>query len=558
MQHRKKVLWIGEAHFLKTGFSIIANEILNRLYNTDKYEIAELGSYAQSDDPNIANCKWKFYSAIPSENDKLLKQRYDSSIYGQFGEATFENCCLDFKPDYVVMLRDNWMDRFVLESAYRKNFKVIWLLTLDGSPQKSPWLEDYTKCDRILTYSHYGKRIIEEESGGKTKSFGVASPGFNHEIFKPLDRDKLRDEFGIDRNANIVTTVMRNQARKLYPDLIQAFSKFISYAANNNNDEIARNTYLHIHTSWPDVGFAIPRLIMESGVSHKILCTYICRSCRKFTVQKFQTEMTFCPYCGNLSAFMPNTMDGLTTEDLVKVYNLANLYIQYSCSEGFGVPIAEAKGCGIPVFAPDHTAMSEQVANEGCRTIKIAKIFHENITQTEQKRFSMCEKDTIEKLYWFFCLSKQEQSKMGELARKDGLENATFERSAKIFENAIDSLEIHDPKDTWFNPKGDFAPLERNLPKFASNSEMIDWAIDHILGKSELKGTIFAGDLLKGLNVGYIGHKNNPNQRVKCDPNYVLNLLGSMGSEHNFWEQQRLNMLKPKEDNSNNIRWALV
>jgi glycosyltransferase involved in cell wall biosynthesis len=46
-------------------------------------------------------------------------------------------------------------------------------------------------------------------------------------------------------------------------------------------------------------------------------------------------------------------------EDLVKIYNLAEVYVQPSLYEGFGLPILEAVACGTPVIATKTQALVE-------------------------------------------------------------------------------------------------------------------------------------------------------------------------------------------------------
>ena len=47
------------------------------------------------------------------------------------------------------------------------------------------------------------------------------------------------------------------------------------------------------------------------------------------------------------------------TEDLVKIYNLAALYIQPSFYEGFGLPVLEAMSCGCPVLCSSQASLPE-------------------------------------------------------------------------------------------------------------------------------------------------------------------------------------------------------
>jgi glycosyltransferase involved in cell wall biosynthesis len=55
----------------------------------------------------------------------------------------------------------------------------------------------------------------------------------------------------------------------------------------------------------------------------------------------------------------------LTTEELVKVYNLASVYVSTALNEGFGLPQLEAMSCGCPVVTAHNSAMIEVVEGAG-------------------------------------------------------------------------------------------------------------------------------------------------------------------------------------------------
>lgn len=52
-------------------------------------------------------------------------------------------------------------------------------------------------------------------------------------------------------------------------------------------------------------------------------------------------------------------LEGLTEEELVKLYRAADLYLTTTLGEGWGLGITEALGCGTPVAMPEHTACGE-------------------------------------------------------------------------------------------------------------------------------------------------------------------------------------------------------
>ena len=75
-----RILWCGEASFLNTGYSIYAKEVLTRLYETEKYEIAELACYAAHDNPSLKDVPWRVYPNLPindmEQSEYSLNQSY--------------------------------------------------------------------------------------------------------------------------------------------------------------------------------------------------------------------------------------------------------------------------------------------------------------------------------------------------------------------------------------------------------------------------------------------------------------------------------------------------
>ena len=101
-------------------------------------------------------------------------------------------------------------------------------------------------------------------------------------------------------NIKIVGTVMRNQRRKLYPNLMKSFRELI-----DQNPSMSDNTFLYMHTSYPDVGWNLPYFIKKYDLSSKVLVTYKCLECKSFFPSFYQDSKTCCPKCGSFSAILP-------------------------------------------------------------------------------------------------------------------------------------------------------------------------------------------------------------------------------------------------------------
>ena len=342
---KKRILFLGEASYIATGFGTYWNEVISRLHKTGEFEIAEQGSYAKDNDPKIQKVPWKFYPVQPAPDDKEGMKAFGSKRTNQFGEWRFAQVCLDFKPDIVVAIRDDWMDEFVLRSPLRNKFKFIWMPTIDGIPQKQDWLDHYKQCDKVLTYSRWGYGVLEKDGRPGTNLITVASPGVDTDVFKPPeDKRAHKAKFGIDPNAMIVGTVMRNQKRKLYYDLIEAFSQWMRRAKTKGHLALVKNTFLYLHTSYPDQGWDIGAAVKEFKVGNKVIMTYLCQSCGVAFPSFFAGDLAACRKCGKTSAQPPNANNHVSRETLAGIMNMFDLYVQYSICLHPDTPIMTSDG----------------------------------------------------------------------------------------------------------------------------------------------------------------------------------------------------------------------
>lgn len=73
-------------------------------------------------------------------------------------------------------------------------------------------------------------------------------------------------------------------------------------------------------------------------------------------------------------------LSDIEDDDLVKIYNIAKVFIFPSFYEGFGLPPLEAMKCGVPVFASNNSSMPEVVGDGGLMgEAKDFEFFAENI-----------------------------------------------------------------------------------------------------------------------------------------------------------------------------------
>jgi len=493
MKRKLRVLWCGESSFLNTGYSVYAKELLSRLHSSQKYEIAELGCYAAADEPKIKDIPWRFYPALPI-NDRE-REIYASTPTAQFGEWRFTDICLDFKPDVVIDIRDWWMMEYQNRSPFRKFFQWAIMPTVDSEPQQEQYISTYLNADAVFTYSEFGQRVLEDGSNGHMKILDICSPAANFDFLKPAANKKQhKQKFGFMDGVTVIGTVMRNQRRKLYPNLISTFRKLL-----DENPSLHHNTFLYIHASYPDVGWELPYFLKKYNMGNHTIFTYKCKSCGSFFPSFFQGSLISCNRCGQKSAVMPNTNFGVTTAELGEIMNCFDLYVQYSICEGFGMPQVEAAACGVPVISVDYSAMESVGKHIKAEMVKNKDFFWD--LNTHSKRSVPDDDDLLKKIKKFVGLPQSMKSKKGMDAYIGVKKNYSWDKCAESWSKYLDSVQIKDENETWLSePK--IHEIPESVPADLNNKDFVDWSVENILAGQENIDSYICLRILRDLNSG--------------------------------------------------------
>ncbi len=493
MTDKKRVLVVSEAHFLNSGFGTYAKELISRLHNTGKYDLAEFASYGR---PIESPPLWKYYPNVPPETDDNLNKLYNQAPGNQFGMWRFDKVCLDFRPDIVICYRDPWMDSWIETSPSRPYFHWVWMPTVDSAPQKQEWVDTFANCDAVLTYSEFGGRVLKDQGKERINYIGCASPGINPHIYKPFDKQQVRKQLGIDPDCFIVGTVMRNQKRKLFFELMKAFKIFLNKAPK----EIASKTFLYLHTSYPEKnGWDIADGVMENGLGGKVIMTYVCKNCKKFFGRHFQDALSQCIFCKQASGVCPTVGLGVSIEDLAQIYNSFDLYAQYAICEGFGMPQVEAASCGIPVAATDYSAMYDVVRFTQGYPVPVRKFFREIETNAER---AYPDNDEMAKIMIdFFRLSDEDRQRKSMEVRKHTIARYDWDATAKVWEDYIDSYIPTGHQGKW-DTEVSISAIPQEVPQNLSNSEFVTWLFSQVTQSPELIHSPEASRLIRDLNFG--------------------------------------------------------
>ena len=534
---KKRIFIANDASFLDTGYGIYGKEIISRIHNSGKYEVAELGCYCDINHHKIKTVPWKFYPNAVAANDKRVEQ-YKSNSLNQFGMWRFNRCLVDFQPDIVFDVRDYWMYFWQDASPYRHHFSWIIMPTTDSTPPKLDWLYTYKNAELVIPYTAWAKKVLTEWCGNSINLFPkIANAGINPSEFYPIDDKSAHKQKYFGKDINVVGLVMRNQKRKLIADILIAFKKFLESLKSSGHTTEYDKTYLYLHTSYPeDNGWDIPSLLLEYGLLDKVYFTYKCKHCGHFKPSKFHSGISTCPQCNTKAMSMASPVNGVPTTALNEIYNLFDIFIQYAICEGFGMPQVEAAACGVRIAAVDYSAMSEIVENLNGIKIPVQRLFRE--MEINADRAYPDNEFTAKVLYDFFINQSPEQRyKDSQITREKCISLYTWDNVYKVWEEAFDSIDIS-KKIPW-NSKD--IPQVHNMsvkvPKELTGKEFVEFICLNVINDPHLLKTSNIQTLIRDLSSGLVAKNGNI---ISATKQYAVDTLEAFITNKVNCEKMRL------------------
>jgi hypothetical protein len=327
--------------------------------------------------------------------------------------------------------------------------------------------------------------------------------------------DKIEDR-------RIILSTMRNQARKLFPDMIDSFAQFkIKYKGNPAVDR----AILWLHTSYPDnaSSYDYPRHIARvSHGYHGVLVhcpelykyiynTYMCEQCghvfaghaillngrpvENRTGQPGAGRIYVkCVKCNRPTATCPTTAGGVSRDVLAQIYSCADLYVQLSIAEGEGIPPIEAKSCGVPVLALDYSALSEKVRipddydhieaegfteHLGGMPVKVRDWYYE--PETSQRRALPDTQDCADKMFEIIT-NDELRDKMSQEARDSVVENHNVADMVARWKFIFDNINPKPIDETWDSPVVLRMPNDSLPPANINDEQFVMWCYQNVLG----------------------------------------------------------------------------
>lgn len=301
---KKNLLWVGDAG-VPSGFARATHEILNVLY--PDYNVTVLGMNYRGDPHEYP---YKLYAAFAGGDF--------------FGVGRLIWMCDLVKPDVIVIQNDGWNFPFYIEQLQSakeyKNVPVVAIVAVDGKNFRGEWLDG-------VSYAIFWTQFALDEArdGGFKGPARVIPLGVDLTTFYPVDKREARTNRRLDPllEAFIVGNVNRNQPRKRWDLTLRYFAEWLKTSK-------PENAWLYLHTApTGDTGIDVVRLAKYYGIIE------------------------------NLALAEPPTWYGSPDAAMRDTYCSFDVNITTTQGEGMGLTQLEAAACGVPIIAPDWSALGE-------------------------------------------------------------------------------------------------------------------------------------------------------------------------------------------------------
>lgn len=490
MTKNKKILFCTESSHLHSGFGNYSRAIISRLHAAG-YNVAELSCYRSSAQPKTE--PWKIYpAAIPKDHPNHKDYMVDAS--NQFGKFVFDFVVVDFKPDIVIDFRDFWMFAFQEISTLRKFFYWIIAPTIDSTPLLLDTMINFSNADMVLTHTHWASKTLKNlDKNNRLNLGGVIHDSVDSNIFKPI-KNKLKHKLdnNISDNTFVIGSVLRNQKRKLIPELFGILKNLI------DNNKTNKKILLYLHTSYPELnGWNIPELLLEYGVESNVLFTYKCKKCLNKIIRTYSGPNTVCNKCGS-KAGMTSVTNGVTDHELCEIYNLFDIYIQYAICEGFGIPQVEAAACGLPLITVNHGAMKEIGESLDAYLVDVQKEFRE--TDSNAIRVYPNNNHAISIIQSL--IDNDKLIDIGNNSRQQLLKQYSWDITANNLMNIIDNIKLNNI--SWDIPSNLDNIAQSTLNYTGDNTEFVEHVVKNIIKEPELIKTSYIKNIISNLDNGSV------------------------------------------------------
>lgn len=329
-------------HWSDTGFGTVTRELCTRLVKRGvDLRIVAVNHRGEPLDHELAPRIWKADMYGHSHGGNWSAAAIDGTFWDQW-EPSHRN----WKPDAVLVIADvsglmsHIGDNRMIPTAWT-SVPVFHYCPIEGDRLPVSWKATWQSI-RPVAMSLYGASQIADLLG---RSVPMIYHGVDTTRFRPItaseplefngkvlrSKEDCKRLFGLDPQRLAVLRTDRNVVRKFYDRMMAAAPELL--------------------TTVPDVDIVLH-----------------CNTYEQMDAQPLVEEIWRVPLKQRSrikTTNQHNTFRGLPVDGLVALYNAADVYWSTTGGEGFGLTLAEAAACGVPIVTNSWAAEAEVVGPGG-------------------------------------------------------------------------------------------------------------------------------------------------------------------------------------------------
>lgn len=395
MSDKIKIFTISDHPLSPSGVGTQTKYVIEGMLKTGKYEFVSFGGAV------------KHESHQPQKTEQWGDDWVIWPVDGYGSPDMVRSMIKQQKPDILWFMTDprfyGWL--WFMENEIRSLVPMVYYHVWDNYPYPTFNRPAYLSNDHIACISKVTHDIV------KTVSPEVESSYLPHavdsEIFKPMEeitRTALRSSKNLD-DKFICFWNNRNARRKQSGTLISWFKEFLD-----------------------KVGHDKAALIMHTDVKD----------------QHGQDLEAIIHNLGLVSGQVLFSRDKVASPDLAGMYNMADLTINISDAEGFGLATLESLSCGTPILVNMTGGLQEQVTDGenwfgiGLEPSSKAIIGSQQVPFIYEDRLS--KDDFIEALIKLYEMSRAERKELGAAGREHTQKHFNFEDFISKWDDILTSV----------------------------------------------------------------------------------------------------------------------
>lgn len=472
MARRKKILLQTNAPWMRTGLSENGRILANWLARRDKYDLVYYCTQVADNDPNLGRMPYKCYGAIPSGEQHEL-QRLQAQDQGRlrdimYGARFIEEIIRKEKPDVWIGSDDVWsFGAGYYRSEWFKRINSVMHITVDSVPVLEQAYEQAGATRHFLGWTEFVAKEMRKR-GPEFAHVGHIYGASDTAKFRPVSREEklaLRRKHGIDPAATIFVYLGRNQLRKEFVSILEAFAAF-------KRDNPSANAKLLFHTSFAESGqgWDIPRLSRYLGVKDDdVLCTMFCRNCGSWEIRPYKGEDTDCHACKtHKSQCSANIVHGVPNEELYQVYGLADAAISAFTSGGLEFHNVNSLLCGLPLACTNYSCGEDFCAQPFVTPIKWHSRYEANTSFRKATNDVNSIRGFMERIHR---MPEAERRAIGEQGRAWAAKEFHIDTIGAKWEALFDAM----PEVNWDEVKLDYQPKNAAfpMPQFPATEDFV-------------------------------------------------------------------------------------